>query len=238
MGRSRSMALAALALLACGDEASSDRDASGAGDAAVAVDSDPGVPDAGPTGRADAGPTDGSDAGDVGHFSPGDPPSGDEELQIFASRDEDVLENVAPVRHGDRLLWQCGTQAAGIGHIWANFRLETAELDRLSESERDLVDAKLELIDQFDVVIADNEGLFDALDFSVPGALALDQNVRMIINRGGKMPVNAQPSNEDEKIVLFRVTVELPTGRVFVRQAWVDTLVPPSQKSDNPGEGC
>ena len=52
------------------------------------------------------------------------------------------------------------------------------------------------------------------------------------------MPANARPSTEDEKIVRYRVTVELPTGRRFVREAWVDTLVPPTQQSDDPDEGC
>jgi hypothetical protein len=223
-------AVLTVTLAACGNDAAVEPDAGVLRDLGQ-VDATVSLPDAGPSDM-------GSEA-DGGLFLPGAPAAGDPELRIHASRDEAAPTTVSEVRQGDILMWQCGPQAEGIGHIWGSFRLETEALDRLTEAERDLIDAKLEIIDEFGVIVADNEGLFGTFVFS-GNALTLRENgVRMVINRGeGQMPANARPSTEDEKIVRYRVTVELPTGRRFVREAWVDTLVPPTQQSDDPDEGC
>jgi len=218
--------------VACGDDPSNGFDPSSS-----SGENDASGPDGGGAGHADAGGSDDA-ATDTGcpqdpPFSPGAPPDGDPELQIMAARDPANPNAVSSVRHGDVLIWECGTQSANIGHIWANFRLQTPELDTLSEADRDRIDARLEIIDRCQI-LADHEGLFGAFDFSEPGALSLrDAGTKMILNRGeGEIPANTRPSFEDGKIVRFRVVVELPNGRRFVREAWVDTLVPsPSEDS-------
>jgi hypothetical protein len=50
----------------------------------------------------------------------------------------------------------------------------------------------------------------------------------MVLNRD-VVGETTRPSNVDGEIVRYRVTVPIPGGTTFVREAWVDTLVPPSQ---------
>ena len=215
------------AVLACGND-----DGSGDGnDAGSARDADP-VLDA----AADAGPADqgGGDAApaDGGLFTPGEPPTGDPELEIFAAKTEDNLDAQSPVLQGDLLYWECGIQAEGIGHVWASFELATAQLEGLTTEQRGEVEdgTRLQLVDRSGFVIAQNEGLAFALDFETPGVLSVAQNgaIRMVLNRD-VVGETTRPSNVDGEIVRYRVTVPIPGGTTFVREAWVDTLVPPAQ---------
>lgn len=217
------------AALACGD----DEGSGGGRDAAVAPDA-PADEDA--TAGEDVGPRDVSagdaEPGDGGLFTPGEPPTGDPELAIFAAKTIDNLDAQSPVLQGDLLYWECGIQAEGIGHIWASFELTTAELEGLTTEQQGEIEdgTRLQLVDQDGFVIAQNEGLAFALDFDVPGVLSVAQGgaIRLVLNRD-VVGETTRPSNVDGELVRYRVTVPVPGGTTFVREAWVDTLVPPSQ---------
>jgi len=236
------LAAAAVVGFGCGDStgggAGSDLDGRDAADADRA--------DAGPADRelppADGGPIDasdtrdGGDAGDAGRFTPGNPPWGDEELAIFASKDAANVRAQAPVRQGDLVYWECGTQAPGIGHVLGSFRLVSDALGAFSEARRAAFEdrVRLQLIeptDQGDVVIAENEGLVFKLDFETAGELASDGPIPVVINRD-VVGAGTNPSDIDGELFLYRVTVPVPDGPTFTREVWVDTLVA------DPDGGC
>lgn len=228
-------------LVACGDDAGSSSDPApdataadedalvGASDAegADVESSADGSVDASADAQSDA------EASDGGLFTPGAPPTGSSELEIFAAKSELNLVSQAPIVQGDLLFWECGFQAVGIGHIWASFVLTSSELQGLSlEQQADIeTNTTLRLIDQGGFIIAENEALGFGLDFDVPGRISIAGDsgaVRMILNRD-VVGETTRPSNVDGELVRYQVRVPIPGGSTFVREVWVDTLVPASQ---------
>lgn len=227
--------LSAALVVACGDDPSNGAGvgASDAGAADVAPSDAHGRPDV--SASTDAGLSDAladAELGDGGAFVPGAPPTGHEALEIFAAKTESSLAAQSPVRQGDLLYWECGIQAVGIGHIWGSFRLTTPELEGLSPAQEAEIEAgtRLQLVAEDGAIIARNGGLLFALDFGTPGVLSVagDGAIQMELNRD-VVGQTTRPSNVDQTLLRYRVTVPIPGGTTFVREAWVDTLVPPSQ---------
>ncbi len=241
-----------LALFACSDDDGS----SGAADARASDDATSGPdvrPDAAvdrPDARAEAGLIDagepdagrddgGADASgdamveDAGRYTPGDPPSGDPELTITSAMNPDPqrLKEQSDVRQGDLLLWECGSQEDGIGHIWSGFRLVTPEVTNLtSEEQRQLeLGTRLVMLDVAGTELALPDSLVFAFDFGVPGEVTIDGGaVQLIINRA-RVGQTTRPSDIADQVDRYRVEVPVPGGTTFVREAFVTTEVPDTQ---------
>jgi hypothetical protein len=198
--------------------------------------------DAGPVATVDANTGDAPDAGPVRDAAesdagprPGDPASGDPELVIEAALDPEDLDLTEEVRHGDRLYWECAppTQTAGAGHIWASFRLRSSAVEGLSDADLASIEENLraqlvEVVAGKVNILAENEGPFMRLSKASPDTLELAP-VKMILNPD-VVGETTKPSQIDEAPATYRVTVPLPGGRTFHREAQVDTLVPESER--------
>lgn len=173
--------------------------------------------------RADgATPHDAAPADAASPFTPGAPADGDAELSIFGAQDPDALSSVSEVGQGATLHGQFGISCGSCAHVYAGFELRSDELPSLDEEvvRRLETTIVLELLRPDGAVIARNEGLLFGLSVEPPGQLQTLAPVGLVVE-GGRLSLP-----EPGELLIYRVTVPMPGGPTFVRQAWVTTAWP------------
>jgi hypothetical protein len=155
---------------------------------------------------ADAGPA----------FTPDAPADGDAELSIFGAQDPDAPFSVSEVAQGATLHGQFGMACIPCAHVFAGFELRSQELSDLDEAERRQLETttSLELRRLDGTVIATNENLSFALSFEVPGRVR-SVPIQLVLDRGNT------PLPGSDELLTYRVSVSIPGGSTYTRQAWV-----------------